>query len=193
MPPTRPPYARYAALVTACLAGRLALTWACRAGVPAARPDGLGAMVAGTVRRPAVVLVTLAAVLAAAAIGLLAAPGPAPVDDRPAVDGLVVDGLVNVTAVVVQGCPLDFAAFPDCPEPAVPGMRYEEASGLLPGGVAALGRTLAAPVALLAGLAAALLLLGRARRRLGGVTGDVLGALVETAVTVTLVAYALLA
>ncbi|MEV4472752.1 adenosylcobinamide-GDP ribazoletransferase [Nonomuraea sp. NPDC049504] len=187
------PYARYAALVTACLAGRLALTWACRAGVPAARPDGLGAMVAGTVRRPAVVLVTLAAVLAAAAIGLLAAPGPAPVDDRPAVDGLVVDGLVNVTAVVVQGCPLDFAAFPDCPEPAVPGMRYEEASGLLPGGVAALGRTLAAPVALLAGLAAALLLLGRARRRLGGVTGDVLGALVETAVTVTLVAYALLA
>ncbi|MEV4798714.1 adenosylcobinamide-GDP ribazoletransferase [Nonomuraea sp. NPDC049421] len=192
-PPGDAPYARYAALVTACLAGRLALTWACRAGVPAARPDGLGAMVAGTVRRRAVVLVTLAAVLAAAAIGLLAAPGPAPVDDHPAVDGLVVESFVNVTAVVVQECPLDFAAFPDCPEPAVPGMRYEEASGLLPGGIAALGRTLAAPVALLAGLAAALLLLGRARRRLGGVTGDVLGALVETAVTVTLVAYALLA
>ncbi|MEV4564814.1 adenosylcobinamide-GDP ribazoletransferase [Nonomuraea sp. NPDC049419] len=193
------PYARYAALVTACLAGRLALTWACRAGVPAARPDGLGAMVAGTVRRPAAVLVTLAAVLAAAAIGLLSAPGPAPMDDRPAVDGLsmddrpAVDGFINLRAVVVQGCPLDVAAFPDCPEPAVPGMRYGEASGLLPGGIAALGRTLAAPIALLAGLAAALLLLGRARRRLGGVTGDVLGALVETAATVTLVAYALLA
>lgn len=192
-PPGDAPYARYAALVTACLAGRLALTWACRAGVPAARPDGLGAMVAGTVRRRAVVLVTLAAVLAAAAIGLLAAPGPAPMEDGPAVDGLVVDGLVNLTAVVVQGCPLDFSAFPGCPEPAVPGMRYGEAGSLLPGGVAALGRTLAAPIALLAGLAAALLLLGRARRRLGGVTGDVLGALVETAVTVTLVAYALLA
>src|SRR5579859_4119934 len=39
-----------AAVLAAVLAGRLAMTWACREGVPAARPGGLGAMVAGTVR-----------------------------------------------------------------------------------------------------------------------------------------------
>ncbi|GAA3711942.1 adenosylcobinamide-GDP ribazoletransferase [Nonomuraea antimicrobica] len=117
------------ALVTACLAGRLALTWACREGVAAARPDGLGAMVAGTVRRPAAWLVTLAALLIAALIGLLTTPG----------------------AVYV------------------------------------------APGAVLAGLGAALLLLRHAGRRLGGVTGDVLGALVETATAAALVAYAVLA
>ncbi|WP_406673107.1 adenosylcobinamide-GDP ribazoletransferase [Nonomuraea sp. N2-4H] len=66
---------RHAALVTACLAGRLALTWACREGVPTARPEGLGAMVAGTVRRPAAVLVTVAALVVAAVIGLVAAGG----------------------------------------------------------------------------------------------------------------------
>jgi len=38
-----------AAVIVAAVTGRLALTWACRAGVPAARADGLGALVAGTV------------------------------------------------------------------------------------------------------------------------------------------------
>ena len=38
-----------AALIAAVVTGRLALTWACRRGVVAARPDGLGALVAGTV------------------------------------------------------------------------------------------------------------------------------------------------
>ncbi|MEV4010045.1 adenosylcobinamide-GDP ribazoletransferase [Nonomuraea angiospora] len=125
--------AGYAALVTACVAGRLALTWACRAGVPAARPDGLGAMVAGTVRRPAPALVTLAALLGAAAIGLT------PASER-------------------LGLP----------------------------------RELVLPLGLLAGLAAALLLLGHARRRLGGITGDVLGALVEAATATTLAVCAIL-
>ncbi|MEV6301080.1 adenosylcobinamide-GDP ribazoletransferase [Actinoplanes sp. NPDC051861] len=37
------------ALITAWTTGRLAITIACRRGVPAARPDGLGAMVASTV------------------------------------------------------------------------------------------------------------------------------------------------
>ncbi|GAA1693341.1 adenosylcobinamide-GDP ribazoletransferase [Nonomuraea maheshkhaliensis] len=113
--------AGYWALVTACVAGRLTLVWACRAGVPAARPEGLGAMVAGTVRRPAAWLTTLAAALTAVLIG-----------------------------------------------------------------------PLAAPIALLAGTGVALLLLRHARRRLGGITGDVLGALVETATAATLVAWALL-
>ncbi|MET7337786.1 adenosylcobinamide-GDP ribazoletransferase [Nonomuraea sp. NPDC005650] len=118
--------AGYAALVTACVAGRLALTWACRESVPAARPEGLGAMVAGTVRRPAPLLVTLAALLGTAAICL---------------------GLTGEAVL---------------------------------------------PLGLVAGLGAALLLLGHARRRLGGITGDVLGALVETATATTLAVCAIL-
>ncbi|GAA3209430.1 adenosylcobinamide-GDP ribazoletransferase [Nonomuraea helvata] len=120
--------AGFAAFVTACVAGRLALTWACRAGVPAARSDGLGAMVAGTVRRPTAWLVTLAALLAVAA----------------------------------------------------------------PPGVSAPYGVFVLPLGLLAGLGAALLLLRHARRRLGGITGDVLGALVETAVAATLAVSVLL-
>ncbi|MBK6017205.1 adenosylcobinamide-GDP ribazoletransferase, partial [Streptomyces sp. MBT53] len=38
-----------AAAVVSAVAARLALTWAARAGVPAARPEGLGAAVAGVV------------------------------------------------------------------------------------------------------------------------------------------------
>jgi adenosylcobinamide-GDP ribazoletransferase len=74
------------ALVTAWAAGRLAVTLACRRGVPAARPTGLGALVAGTVPVPVAVLLTTvvaagaalerrwqgpAAVLAAALVALL--------------------------------------------------------------------------------------------------------------------------
>jgi adenosylcobinamide-GDP ribazoletransferase len=105
-----------AAVITAVVTGRLALTWACRAGVPSARPDGLGALVAGTVRPAVAAGVTLAALAAAAA------------------------------------------------------WRW----------------TL--PAAVVAGLAAAHLLQRHAVRRLGGITGDVLGALAEVATTVTLLA-----
>ncbi len=103
-------------LVAALATGRLAAMAACRRGVPAARPDGLGSLVAGTVRVPELAV----AVLAVGALGVAAA-----------------------------------------------GWR--------------------GPVAVLAGLGAALVLLWHARRRLGGITGDVLGALVEVAQTVTLV------
>ncbi|MEW9527861.1 adenosylcobinamide-GDP ribazoletransferase [Microbispora sp. NPDC049125] len=120
------------ALPAACAAGRLAVTWACREGVPAARPGGLGALVAGTVRRgPA-----LAATAATAA--LLAAAG------------------------------------------ALTGLPYgEPVRGLL-----------TPLLALGAGPAAAWLLRRRAVRRLGGVTGDVLGALIETSTTAALLVYA---
>lgn len=37
------------AVVAAYTVGRLAATWTCRRGVPAARPEGMGALVAGTV------------------------------------------------------------------------------------------------------------------------------------------------
>ncbi|MBN6057113.1 adenosylcobinamide-GDP ribazoletransferase [Nonomuraea sp. RK-328] len=117
------------ALVTACVTGRLALVWACRSGVPAARPGGLGATVAGTVRPATAWLVTAATL---------------------AITTLVATVLGGWTSAVVV-----------------------------------------APVAMAAGLGAALLLLRRARRRLGGVTGDVLGALVETATTGALVVCAM--
>jgi adenosylcobinamide-GDP ribazoletransferase len=120
-----------AALIAAVVTGRLALTWACRRGVVAARPDGLGALVAGSVSP----VIPAAATLAALA-GAVAA--------------------VAVSATVVG-------------EP--------------------LGWTL--PLAVIAGLAAAFVLQRHAVRRLGGITGDVLGALAEVAATVTLVVAAM--
>lgn len=104
-----------AAVVTATATGRLAVSWGCRRGVPAARPDGLGSLVAGTVGRPALALAT-AAVLAVAVV-------------------------------------------------AVPGRPWQ------------------GPVTVVVALAAVLLLLRHVVRRIGGITGDVLGALVETATT----------
>ncbi|MFE0253214.1 adenosylcobinamide-GDP ribazoletransferase [Streptomyces sp. NPDC059010] len=59
-----------AALVSA-VAARLALTLAARTGVPAARPEGLGAAVAGVVPVPGAVAVALAATGVAAAAGAL--------------------------------------------------------------------------------------------------------------------------
>jgi adenosylcobinamide-GDP ribazoletransferase len=50
------------ALLIAGTASRLALPWCCRTGVPSARPEGLGAMVAATVRPIAAALATLVAV-----------------------------------------------------------------------------------------------------------------------------------
>jgi adenosylcobinamide-GDP ribazoletransferase len=110
-----------AAMVLAATAGRGNLPWACR-GPRAARPNGLGAMVAGTV------------------------------------DPLAAAG---VTALVILG-----------------------QIGL--GGIAGLGATRCALAALLS-WATAEVLLRRCERRFGGITGDVLGALVEVGTTVVLV------
>jgi adenosylcobinamide-GDP ribazoletransferase len=107
-----------AALVAALGVSRLALPLACLRGVPAARADGLGAAVAGSVSPPAAVLAVLLTAVPLTALALL-------VDDA------------------VAWTPL----------------------GLLVG--AALG--------------------WRAVRRLGGVTGDVLGAVVEATFTGALV------
>jgi adenosylcobinamide-GDP ribazoletransferase len=116
-----------AALITAVVTGRLAITWACRRGVPAARSDGLGALVAGTVRPAIPVVVTLSALGAAVAA-------------------------VAISAAVL-GEPLGWSL----------------------------------PLAVVAGLAAAFGLERHAVRRLGGITGDVLGALAEVATTAALV------
>jgi adenosylcobinamide-GDP ribazoletransferase len=115
----RPWPAVLCATATAVATGRLAITWACLRSVPAARPDGLGALVAGTVRP----LAAAAATAAVAALALGAAPG------RPWLGPLAV------------------------------------AAGLLTAGV----------------------LLRQVLRRIGGITGDVLGAVAETATTAALV------
>jgi adenosylcobinamide-GDP ribazoletransferase len=110
------------AVIAAVVTGRLAMTWACRRGVPAARPDGLGALVAATVR-PGVAVAETVVVLAAA-----------------------------VAAVLSWG---------------------------------AITWTL--PVGVVAGIAVAFGLERHSVRRLGGITGDVLGALCEVAATAALV------
>lgn len=102
------------ALIAAATTGRLAVTWACRRGVPAARPSGLGALVAGTVHPAVPVALTVAALAAAFAFKIIVGAAAA------------------------------------------------------------------------AGLAASLALSALAVRRLGGITGDVLGALVELTTAVCL-------
>ena len=66
------------AVVVAAATGRLAITWACRRGVPAARPDGLGALVAGTVG-PVPLAVATAAVAATAIAAVPGRPWQGPV------------------------------------------------------------------------------------------------------------------
>lgn len=119
-------------LVVAVVIGRLAITTACTR-TPAATPDGLGALVATTVR-PRVAL-----------------------------------GLTLLVLVVSVGL-----------LPADPDATRSAALRAVLGGSA-----------VLLGLLAARLLRAHAVRRVGGITGDVLGALSEVATTVALVVLAL--
>ncbi|MFD0075207.1 MULTISPECIES: adenosylcobinamide-GDP ribazoletransferase [unclassified Streptomyces] len=115
------------AAALAATVSRLALTHASRHGVPAARPEGLGAIVAATVPTRSATLMTALVLTLGAATGLLLSP-------------------------------------------------YDAVRDVLAAG---------------AGLGAAALLLRRCVRRFGGVTGDVFGAVEETAATVALVALTL--
>ncbi|MFB7324264.1 adenosylcobinamide-GDP ribazoletransferase [Streptomyces sp. NPDC056190] len=115
-----------AAVVSATVA-RLVLTLAARTGVPAARPEGLGAAVAGVVPVPGAIGAALVVAAAAAAAG----------------------AFFGAHACVLTA------------------------------------------LAVAAALAAAELLLRHCTRRFGGVTGDVFGALAETAATAVLVVLAL--
>lgn len=111
-------------LVIAVTTGRLALTLACLRGIPAARPDGLGALVAGSVPPAAGLAATLAwLALAVAAVG----------------------------------------------------REHGLGAGLATGG------------AVLGGLLASAVVVRIARRRLGGITGDVLGATAEITTAAVLV------
>lgn len=115
----------FLAVALAAVTGRLAVTWACRSGEVAARSEGLGALVAGTVRPWVAIVVAVAVALATAAAG-----------------------------------------------------RYSTSGMLLP------------LAALAAGLVVAAALEWHVARRLGGITGDVLGALVETSTAASLVVMA---
>lgn len=114
---------RWLAMVLAVTAGRVAFGWACRRGVAGARPDGLGALVAGT--QPLVV---------------------------PLVWGA---GLLGVATLAVAG------------------------------------RWWQGPLAVVLAAAVAAVLSWHAGRRFGGITGDVLGACSELAVTTAVVVFAL--
>jgi adenosylcobinamide-GDP ribazoletransferase len=167
------------ALVTACVTGRLALTWACLVGIPSARPGGLGSMVAGTVRRGVALVMT---VLVLAGTAALAFPY-----------------CINAFGSWLLGPPSGTLFAPPGDYEIIRGigtLSEFDSPGLLLGDPA-FGSGIPAfwgfPVAVLVGLLAAWALRRRAVRRLGGVTGDVLGALVETATAAALVACAIVA
>ncbi|WP_369143831.1 adenosylcobinamide-GDP ribazoletransferase [Streptomyces sp. R44] len=115
------------AAALAATVARLALTHASRHGVPAARPEGLGAIVAETVPTRSATLTTALVLVLCATAGLLLSP-------------------------------------------------YDAVRSVLAAG---------------AGLGAAAVLLRRCVRRFGGVTGDVFGAVEETAATAALIALTL--
>ena len=123
-----------AAVVVALVVSRLALPLLCSRGVPAARPDGLGALVAGSV-------------------------GP---------------GLLALAVLLAAG-PLFVVAV---------------RAGLAGAGSSEAALLLLVTLVTLVGLLAGLLVAWRAVRRLGGVTGDVLGAAVEVTFTMVLVVLA---
>ena len=117
------------ALILAVVTGRVAAVLACTRGIPPARPDGLGALVAGTIPRIASAVWVIVIMVGAFGVGMwLGASGPG-----------------------------------------------------------------AMPLAVVIGLALALAIVGRSVRRLGGITGDVLGATVELSTTTAIVVLAVTA
>ena len=150
------------AIVVAMTAGRIAAPVAARRGVPAARPDGLGAAAAGTV--PRIVPVAWTLVVGAAAFALL----------RLAMEpfrGTVSYGTVDLLPTSFVQAFVDALRIPA-------GLPVWPLAGALAVVLAALSAAWVVRVA---------------RKRLGGMTGDVIGAAVEAATTVALVALALLA
>jgi cobalamin synthase len=137
------------ALVTALVVSRAALPLACRPGVPAARPDGLGASVAGTVGGSGLLLalmLTVAALGLAAAVASAGAWGP------------------------------DLAGFSGL-------TGWDDGSGTWP--------VLRPVLAVLLPWLMTWLWTRHCVRRLGGVSGDVLGSTVEVACTTSLLLFSL--
>jgi adenosylcobinamide-GDP ribazoletransferase len=86
--------------VAGVVAGRLALPLACVRGVPAARPDGLGAAMAGSVPRVAAAATGL---LAAVVTGALAAGGSALTGGLPAATGAALGVLAAAASALAAG------------------------------------------------------------------------------------------
>jgi adenosylcobinamide-GDP ribazoletransferase len=137
------------ALVAALVVSRACLPVTCRRGVPAARPDGLGAGVAGSV-------------------------GPA---------GLVASGALAVAALLATA--LIATAMAPWTQPAAAAALSGSATGWSTWALLKPVLALALPVAVSVAWVA------RCTRRLGGVTGDVLGSTVELAFTACLAVLAL--
>jgi cobalamin synthase len=165
------------ALVTACVTGRLALTWACLAGIPPARPGGLGSMVAGTVRRGVALVMTVLVLAGTAAMALF--------------------HFSDVFASWLSGPRFEVFLSPSDGYDLLGGIgtmnEFENAGLFMTSSTSGVSAFWGFPVAVLVGLLAAWALRRRAVRRLGGVTGDVLGALVETATAAALVACVIVA
>ncbi|GAA1561754.1 adenosylcobinamide-GDP ribazoletransferase [Kribbella sancticallisti] len=85
------------ALLIGAVASRLTLPWSCRTTTPSARPDGLGAMVASTVRPLTAYVLTLAALASAIALTWLTSPS------EPTGPDLIGAGAAVLIAVLVAG------------------------------------------------------------------------------------------
>ena len=165
------------ALLIAGVASRLTLPWSCRTSVPSARADGLGAMVAGTVRPYAAALVTLAGVSLAAVLGWLTSESS-------------LSGWVAVEGdppMYSNGYPVirPSETFGEGPVRIFAGSSATT-SGSSTLELAVLGSAASVLVAVLLAFA----ITRRTRRSLGGVTGDTLGATVELALPLTLLTLA---
>lgn len=171
------PSSAIGALVIAAGTGRLAALHAARPGMPAARPDGFGALVAGSVPAPGNIVVSAGVLLAGALAPLAAALWP------------VATGLQSQTYL------LGISATD------VPGVLTSRSGQAIHSELVVRTRppaftwpsVLHWPAVQLAALALVALFALHLRRRLGGVTGDVFGALIELTSTATLVGIALVA
>jgi adenosylcobinamide-GDP ribazoletransferase len=167
------------AMLIAAVASRLTLPWSCRTGVPSARPDGLGAMVASTVRPITAAAITVATVLTAVALAWLATPAVnSPVLANERGGGVVLGEVVGGPAPTTGDG--NWIAVTDT------GTAVGHSAGT-PDAVRSLGAGLAVLIAVGVGL----LVVRRARRAFGGITGDVLGATVELALPASVLVLAL--
>jgi adenosylcobinamide-GDP ribazoletransferase len=166
------------AILIAGVASRLTLPWSCRTSVPSARPDGLGAMVAGSVRPYAAALVTLVSVAGAATLGWLTSRAA----ER---------GWFAYTAADLE----DEYGFPTI---GLTGQAWGTRPSYDHVWINRLADAPALELTLLGTAAAILLALlltfavtRRTKHALGGITGDTLGATVELALPLTLLVLAL--
>lgn len=180
------------ALLIAGVASRLTLPWSCRTSVPSARPDGLGAMVAGTVRPYAAALLTLVSITGAATLGWLTS--------RSTVRGwwsYSDEGSIPVGGLFGSGSSQDRAheVLSIVSGQSYPPTSRPWDSSYLPGntqladwlGLSTLNLTvIGAGVAVLGAVLLSFAATRRTRKSLGGITGDTLGATVELALPVTL-------